>query len=186
MPGVMGDSASAARPRRRRRRLKEEEDGEDTVHKAALRPAPRLKGASARRAPTPRMASEYPAHTPSGYGEMKCAEMLCEAKADVNAEDKNKNTPLHYADAHGRAALSLLVDHGASVTLRNPTGSAPQRRRQAQRPGGRRQGTEADLFLEQRLETMRDGTKRGKEGKTTELMSQLDHVIAEITRRTPS
>jgi ankyrin repeat protein len=57
---------------------------------------------------------------------MKCVEMLCDAKADVNAVDKNKNTPLHYAAGYGRADVcKMLVDNGASVTLRNLDGKSP-------------------------------------------------------------
>ena len=57
---------------------------------------------------------------------MKCAEMLSDAKADVNATDKNKNTPLHYAAGYGRADVcKFLVDAGASVTLRNQDGKSP-------------------------------------------------------------
>jgi len=57
---------------------------------------------------------------------MKCAEILCDANADCNATDKNKNTPLHYAAGYGRVDLcKLLVDAGASVTLKNLDGKSP-------------------------------------------------------------
>ena len=57
---------------------------------------------------------------------MKCAEMLIDAKANADAVDKNKNTPLHYAAGYGGAdVVKLLVDAGASVTLRNLDGKSP-------------------------------------------------------------
>ena len=44
----------------------------------------------------------------------------------MNAVDKNKNTPMHYAAGYGRVDLvELLVEHGASVTLRNNDGKSP-------------------------------------------------------------
>jgi ankyrin repeat protein len=40
--------------------------------------------------------------------------------------DKNKNTPMHYAAGYGRVDLvELLIEHGASVTLRNTDGKSP-------------------------------------------------------------
>lgn len=47
--------------------------------------------------------------------QMKCAEALLDAGADVNATDKNKNTALHYAAGYGRAeCVEMLVKAGAS------------------------------------------------------------------------
>ena len=41
-------------------------------------------------------------HFACGYGEVKCAEIILEAGAAVDALDKNKNTALHYAAGYGR------------------------------------------------------------------------------------
>ncbi|KAF3590482.1 hypothetical protein DY000_02027939 [Brassica cretica] len=48
--------------------------------------------------------------------QLKCAQVLIDAGASVNAVDKNKNTPLHYAAGYGRKeCVSLLLDNGAAV-----------------------------------------------------------------------
>lgn len=47
---------------------------------------------------------------------MKCVEILLKAGAAVDALDRNKNTPLHYAAGYGRKeCVSLLLEHGAAV-----------------------------------------------------------------------
>lgn len=47
---------------------------------------------------------------------MKCAQLLLEAYAKVDALDKNKNTPLHYAAGYGRKeCVELLLKNGAAV-----------------------------------------------------------------------
>jgi len=47
---------------------------------------------------------------------LKCAQVLIDAGASVNAVDKNKNTPLHYAAGYGRKeCVSLLLENGAAV-----------------------------------------------------------------------
>ncbi|KAF3603168.1 hypothetical protein F2Q69_00032825 [Brassica cretica] len=52
--------------------------------------------------------------------QLKCAQVLIDAGASVNAVDKNKNTPLHYAAGYGRKeCVSLLLENGAAVTLQN-------------------------------------------------------------------
>lgn len=47
---------------------------------------------------------------------MKCAQVLIEAGAKVDALDKNKNTALHYAAGYGRQeCVALLLENGAAV-----------------------------------------------------------------------
>ena len=48
--------------------------------------------------------------------QVKCAQVLLEAGAAVDALDKNKNTALHYASGYGRKeCVALLLDNGAAV-----------------------------------------------------------------------
>uniref|UniRef100_A0A0E0IF69 STI1/HOP DP domain-containing protein n=1 Tax=Oryza nivara TaxID=4536 RepID=A0A0E0IF69_ORYNI len=54
---------------------------------------------------------------------LKCAQVLLEAGAAVDALDKNKNTPLHYAAGYGmKECVDLLLKNGAAVTLENMDG----------------------------------------------------------------
>lgn len=47
---------------------------------------------------------------------MRCAQVLLEAGAEVDALDKNKNTALHYATGYGRKeCVALLLENGAAV-----------------------------------------------------------------------
>jgi hypothetical protein len=66
-------------------------------------------------------------HTAStGDVEVKCAEVLLEAGAGVDALDKNNNTALHYAAGYGRdECVELLLKNGAAVTLQNLDGKTP-------------------------------------------------------------
>ncbi|KAF8398631.1 hypothetical protein HHK36_017562 [Tetracentron sinense] len=58
--------------------------------------------------------------------EVKCAQLLLEAGAMVDALDKNKNTALHYAAGYGRKeCVALLLENGAAVTLQNLDGKTP-------------------------------------------------------------
>lgn len=51
-----------------------------------------------------------------GCIQVKCAVILLEAGAKVDALDKNKNTPLHYAAGYGRKeCVELLLKNGAAV-----------------------------------------------------------------------
>ncbi|MBA0820807.1 hypothetical protein Gohar_019660 [Gossypium harknessii] len=57
---------------------------------------------------------------------VKCAQILLEAGAAVDALDKNKNTALHYAAGYGRKdCVALLLKNGAAVTLQNMDGKTP-------------------------------------------------------------
>lgn len=48
--------------------------------------------------------------------QVKCAEVLLEAGAAVDALDKNNNTALHYAAGYGREeCVELLLKNGAAV-----------------------------------------------------------------------
>ena len=48
--------------------------------------------------------------------QVKCAQVLLEAGATVDALDKNKNTALHYAAGYGRKeCVALLLENGAAV-----------------------------------------------------------------------
>nr|ABK96395.1 unknown [Populus trichocarpa x Populus deltoides] len=61
-----------------------------------------------------------------GDVEVKCAQILLEAGATVDALDKNKNTALHYAAGYGRKeCVALLLENGAAVTLQNMDGKTP-------------------------------------------------------------
>ncbi|OIW13266.1 hypothetical protein TanjilG_25745 [Lupinus angustifolius] len=66
-------------------------------------------------------------HTASvGDVEVKCAQVLIEAGAKVDALDNNKNTALHYAAGYGRKeCVALLLENGAAVTLQNLDGKTP-------------------------------------------------------------
>ncbi|KAK7392238.1 hypothetical protein VNO78_20670 [Psophocarpus tetragonolobus] len=49
---------------------------------------------------------------------VKCAQILLETGAKVDALDKNKNTTLHYADDYGRKnCVALLLENGGAVGL---------------------------------------------------------------------
>ncbi|TMX04179.1 hypothetical protein EJD97_011047 [Solanum chilense] len=57
---------------------------------------------------------------------VKCAQVLLEAGAEVDALDKNKNTALHYAAGYGRKeCVALLLKNGEAVTLQNLDGKTP-------------------------------------------------------------
>lgn len=50
------------------------------------------------------------------FFQLKCAQVLLEAGAAVDALDKNKNTPLHYAAGYGmKECVDLLLKNGAAV-----------------------------------------------------------------------
>jgi ankyrin repeat protein len=59
-------------------------------------------------------------------GDAEEAERLLRQGADLNAGDKEGNTPLHRAAANCRYALAqLLVQHGADPNARNNQGKTP-------------------------------------------------------------
>lgn len=65
----------------------------------------------------PQQASLYGVkHIVLYYFQVKCAQILVEAGATVDALDKNKNTALHYAAGYGRKeCVALLLENGAAV-----------------------------------------------------------------------
>ena len=51
------------------------------------------------------------------------AAVLLENDALVDAVDKNNNTPLHHASKDGNVeSITMLLDHGASISMRNKDG----------------------------------------------------------------
>ena len=79
-------------------------------------------------------------HFACGYGEMKCAEMLIDAKANADAVDKNKNTPPLRRRIRPRGRRQASRGRGRLRDPPQPRRQVPARRRQAQRSGGRRAG----------------------------------------------
>jgi len=59
-----------------------------------------------------------------GWGNVPCAALLLEAKADPDVRESNAGmTPLHWAAAKANVELvKLLLDHGADVSIRNDEG----------------------------------------------------------------
>ena len=74
---------------------------------------------------------------------------LARVGRDVNAmEEGNQRTALHYAAGYGRAdVVKLLVDAGASVTLRNLDGKSPLDVAKLNDQEDVVQALEADVFL---------------------------------------
>ncbi|CAH1445185.1 unnamed protein product [Lactuca virosa] len=65
-------------------------------------------------------------HFACGFGEVKCAKVLLEAGAKVDALDNNNDTPLHYAAAYGeKECVAFLLDYGADITLQDKDGDTP-------------------------------------------------------------
>lgn len=53
-------------------------------------------------------------------GHIEVAKVLLENKADPNAVNKSKNTPLHWAALNGRSNLiELLLEYKADANLKN-------------------------------------------------------------------
>jgi ankyrin repeat protein len=66
-------------------------------------------------------------HIAAERGFNRTIDILAELGADINAQDRNLETPLHIAarQNHGVDMSSLLIVHGADVTIRNRGGDTP-------------------------------------------------------------
>jgi ankyrin repeat protein len=60
------------------------------------------------------------------YGNVEEVEDLISRCADVNATDKNRNTPLHIASLNGHASVvDMLLKNGANVNATNKNMETP-------------------------------------------------------------
>ncbi|WP_257264753.1 ankyrin repeat domain-containing protein [Endozoicomonas sp. ONNA2] len=68
----------------------------------------------------------YPLTIAIESGQIDCARVLIDHKADVNAADQQGQTPLHIAVENGHVhCLNQLVSHGANVNATNNLGETP-------------------------------------------------------------
>uniref|UniRef100_A0A7N0VHR1 STI1/HOP DP domain-containing protein n=1 Tax=Kalanchoe fedtschenkoi TaxID=63787 RepID=A0A7N0VHR1_KALFE len=129
--GVVGDAATSAFLSGPEEGEEVENEDESIVHQtASVGDVEGLKNELAAGGDKDEEDSEgrTPLHFACGYGEVKCAQILLEAGAKVDALDKNKNknTALHYAAGYGRKeCVALLLENGAAVTLQNLDGKTP-------------------------------------------------------------
>ena len=130
----------------------DEEEGEVTLHSAASAgdhdALTKLLGEPGTDVNAKDEEGRTALHFACGYGEIACAEALLNAKADADATDKNANTALHYAAGYGRRdVVQLLVDHGASVVLKNADGKSPIDVARLNNQNEVLQALEKDVFL---------------------------------------
>ena len=65
-------------------------------------------------------------HTSHSH-ELECAQVLIDAKANLNVTDAKDNTPLHYAAGYGQLEpVKMLVGAGADISLKNKDGHTAQ------------------------------------------------------------
>ena len=63
-------------------------------------------------------------------GDFRSVSLLIELGVDVNSRGDLRNTPLHYATAHGHGDIAaLLVKNGADTTCENELGKIPGERK---------------------------------------------------------
>jgi len=65
-----------------------------------------------------------PLHHAAGYGPLANVELLINKGADVNAKNRRRSTPLHWA-IHDEAKVRLLLSKGAEVNTRQAQGRTP-------------------------------------------------------------
>jgi hypothetical protein len=72
--------------------------------------------------------SKTPLHSATHYGDLQMIQVLLEYKADVEAQDINGNTPLHFLSESSpladdlfqlRNVIGILLEHGADLNARN-------------------------------------------------------------------
>jgi ankyrin repeat protein len=62
-------------------------------------------------------------HWVADRGHIEVARYLLSLKCDVNAQDLEGNTPLHYAAISGHESMiALLIQHGADSNIANSDG----------------------------------------------------------------
>ncbi len=66
-------------------------------------------------------AGSSPLHHAAGFGTLETVTWLLEARADVNAKNRRRSTPLHWA-VHDEAKVRLLLSRGADVNARQVDG----------------------------------------------------------------
>ena len=69
-------------------------------------------------------AGSTPLHHAAGFGTLETMTLLLDAGADVNAKNRRRSTPLHWA-LHDEAKVRLLLARGAAVNAKQVEGRTP-------------------------------------------------------------
>ena len=73
-----------------------------------------------------------PLHSAACYGDLEMVQVLLDYGVDVNAQDRNRDTPLDYASSNGHhndaRVARLLIAHGADPNARDMFGVTPLHR----------------------------------------------------------
>ena len=69
-------------------------------------------------------AGNTPLHHAAGYGNLNVFKLLLDNGADVNAKNRRKSTPLHWA-IRDEAKVRLLLEKGAEINARQNDGRTP-------------------------------------------------------------